>query len=67
MLGSQPREFVAAPMTPSESIYAVKLGGNTLWGWVRRGPEGVLLASSETLFMDYMSCFCDARRGIDPN
>ena len=66
MLGSQRREFVAARATPSEEIYSVKLGGRTLWGWLRRDAEGALLASGEQLFMDYVSCFCDARRGTDP-
>jgi hypothetical protein len=65
MLGSRPREFASAPATRPEHIYSVNLAGRKLWGWVRRDREGVLLASSEQLFMDYMSCFCDAQRGID--
>jgi hypothetical protein len=64
MLGSSPREFVAAPPAFGQRIYSVKLAGRTLWGWQRLDETGVLLASSEQLFMDYMSCFCDARRRI---
>ena len=65
MFGSQRREFVATGADESEDIYSVKLAGQTLWGWARRAPSGALVASSEKLFMDYMSCFCDARRRTD--
>lgn len=63
MLGSTRREFVVARAT--EEIYSVKLAGLTQWGWLRRSPEGALVAASEQLFMDYVSCFCDARRRTD--
>jgi hypothetical protein len=66
MLGSRPREFASAPATSPEHIYSVNVAGRTMWGWVRRDCGGLVLASSEQLFMDYMSCFCDAERGIDP-
>jgi hypothetical protein len=64
MLGSQPGEFPAPAIQP-EHIYSVDIGGRRLWGWTRLDREGVHLGSSEQLFMDYVSCFCDAQRGID--
>jgi hypothetical protein len=62
MLGSSPREFVAAAPVPGERIFSVEVLGRTLWGWERRDETGAVLASSEQLFMDYVSCFCDARK-----
>ena len=68
MLGSRPREFTAAftpaVSLPAERFYSVDVLGRTLWGWERRGDDGVLLARSEKLFTDYLSCFCDAHGRI---
>ena len=65
MLGSRPREFAAASAIRPVQIYSVNLAGRTLWGWMRHDRDGLLLASSEQLFMDYVTCFCDAEDGID--
>jgi hypothetical protein len=64
MLGSSPREFVSASPVSGERIFSVDVLGRTLWGWERRDETGAVLASSEQLFMDYVSCFCDARQRI---
>jgi hypothetical protein len=64
MLGSSHREFVSAPPASGERIYSIKLLGRTWWAWERRDETGAILASSEQLFMDYVSCFCDARQRI---
>jgi hypothetical protein len=64
MLGSSHREFVSAPPAPGERIFSVQVLGRTWWGWERRDETGAVRASSEQLFMDYVSCFCDARKRI---
>ena len=61
MLGSAPREYTSPRASGVERFYTVDLFGRTLWGWERRDESGVLLASSEQLFTDYVSCFCDAQ------
>jgi hypothetical protein len=61
MLGSTPREYARERSHAAARFYTVDLFGRTLWGWERRDPSGCLLACSEQLFMDYVSCFCDAQ------
>ena len=61
MLGSKPREYTHHRPPQAERFYTVSLCGRTLWGWERRDESGALLACSEKLFMDYVSCFCDAQ------
>ena len=60
MLGSRPREYSEELPAVAARFYTVDLFGRTLWGWERRDSSGAHLASSETLFMDYITCFCDA-------
>jgi hypothetical protein len=62
MFGSRPSEFVSESALNADRFYTVSLLGRTLWGWERRDGSGVLLACSEQLFMDYVSCFCDAQK-----
>jgi hypothetical protein len=61
MLGSAPHEYTAERLHGMARFYTVDLFGRTLWGWERRDEYGVLLTCSEQLFMDYVSCFCDAQ------
>lgn len=61
MLGSIPREHTTASLHGAARFYTVDLFGRTLWGWERRDESGALLSCSEQLFMDYVSCFCDAQ------
>jgi hypothetical protein len=61
MLGSTPREYASHDRCRAERFYTVDLFGRTFWGWERRDATGALLACSEQLFMDYLSCFCDAQ------
>ena len=61
MLGSTPREYARDLVHPASRFYTIDLFGRTLWGWERRDESGALLACSEKLFMDYVSCFCDAQ------
>ena len=65
MLGSQPREFVSEFLPRADRFFCIKLPGRTLWGWERRSTAGELVTCSEQLFMDYVSCFCDAQRRSD--
>ena len=61
MLGSRRREFVVeAPLT-ADRFYTVDLCGRTMWGWQKHDASGALVACSEQLFIDYVSCFCDAQ------
>ena len=60
MYGSQRQEFKASVQQPEAEFFAVRLPGQTLWGWNRRGKTGGVLAHSETLFPDYVACLCDA-------
>ena len=62
MLGSRPTEYVSEPALDAQRFYTVDLFGRKLWGWERRDASGALIACSEQLFMDYVSCFCDAQR-----
>ena len=64
MLGSRPHQFSAAA-TPQDRIFSIKRAGRTYWRWERRDASGSILAASEELFMDYVTCFCDARRRLD--
>ena len=61
MFGSIHREYGAVHARSAERFYTVDVVGRTLWGWERRDENGALLACSEQLFMDYVSCFCDAQ------
>ena len=60
MLGSVPHEHTTVPFHGAR-FYTVDLFGRKLWGWERRDENGALLSCSEKLFMDYVSCFCDAQ------
>jgi len=60
MLGSHPHE--CATPDAREHLFSVTLSGQTLWGWHRRGESGDIIARSEHLFADYVTCLCDARR-----
>ena len=64
MVGSTPREYVGDRSLTAARFYTVGLFGRTLWGWERRDPSGSLVACSEKLFMDYVSCFCDAQSRV---
>lgn len=61
MLGSAPHEYACERTFAAARFYTVDLCGRTLWAWERRDESGVLLGCSEKLFMDYLSCFCDAQ------
>lgn len=61
MLGSTPREYVCERGYNASRFYTVDLFGRTLWAWERRDQSGAVVACSEKLFMDYISCFCDAQ------
>jgi hypothetical protein len=61
MLGSAPHEYARERFDAASRLYTIDLFGRTLWGWERRDESGALIACSEKLFMDYVSCFCDAQ------
>lgn len=61
MLGSAPRKYTCERDYTASRFYTVDLFGRTLWGWERRDTRGALVACSEKLFIDYVSCFCDAQ------
>ena len=61
MYGSSRSKYTPPPVLGAERFYTVDLFGRTLWGWERRDTSGALVACSEQLFMDYVSCFCDAQ------
>jgi hypothetical protein len=61
MLVSSPREYALERSHASARFYTIDLFGRTFWGWQRRDESGALVACSEKLFMDYVSCFCDAQ------
>ena len=60
MRGSQRQEFGTPADPDGAEVFVVRLPGQTLWGWHRRGDTGGVLAQSETLFSDYVACLCDA-------
>ena len=61
MLGSAPREYSCERDSAAARFYTLNLCGRTVWRWERRDESGALLGCSEQLFMDYVSCFCDAQ------
>ena len=61
MLGSTHQDYLRDRVEAAERFYTVELFGRTRWGWQRRDASGAIVACSETLFMDYVSCFCDAQ------
>lgn len=63
MLGSRPADFASEQPLNGNRFFSVRLPHHTWWGWERRDERGAVVARSEQLFMDYVSCFCDAERG----
>jgi hypothetical protein len=61
MLGSRPTDYSCELPQSAQHFYTVNLCGRKLWGWQQRDQTGAILACSEKLFMDYVSCFCDAQ------
>jgi hypothetical protein len=65
MFGSSPNEFASERDSPPDRFFSVRLPSRTVWGWERRDAAGEIVARSEQLFMDYITCFCDAQRRND--
>lgn len=63
MLGSRPGNFQSESPLRGNRFFSVTLPDRTWWGWEKRDECGAVVARSEKLFMDYVSCFCDAERG----
>jgi hypothetical protein len=63
MVGSQSGDFASARPLRGSRLFSVRLPDRTWWGWEKRDEHGAVIARSGQLFMDYVSCFCDAERG----
>jgi hypothetical protein len=61
MRGSNPREYVSKDGT-QVTLFSIRLGGRTRWGWFSIDAGGALRGYSKTFFPDYVSCLCDSQR-----
>ena len=61
MRGSNPREYVSKDGT-QVTLFSIRLGGRSRWGWFSIDAGGALRGYSKTFFPDYVSCLCDSQR-----
>jgi hypothetical protein len=66
MRGSRYREYVPRHSVQA-TLFSIRLGGRTLWGWFAMDAGGALRGYSKGFFRDYVTCLCDSQRRPGPS
>jgi len=61
MRGSNYREYVVK-CGSGVTLFSIRLGDRTLWGWFSMDAAGTLRGHSKVFFHDYVTCLCDSQR-----